>query len=223
MNKRYILVGIFILCMIGGVSAFVHFEDMHRPLEIEKKISDVDANDIVEPEEIIKSVEKMQEEAARLQGQSEALDDATKEIKRDSQVVANIFQEIDISDVTSVQKSDIQPVGALSVEQGSISQIKVGDKIELPLLGNSNYEAKITKKIKNPTGSVTVSGNLVEDDKYSVVITESKKGVYGSITTPDGDYEIEVQNGKGYIYSVSDIENKRVDYKKSDEMTLPNE
>jgi hypothetical protein len=64
---------------------------------------------------------------------------------------------------------------------------------------------------------VTVTGNLIDSgNEYSIVLTEGKNMSFGSVTTPNGTFEIETKDGKGYVYSTTSIDNKWIDYSKSD-------
>ena len=177
-----------------------------------QKSSDIDIKDeFIEPKKLIQKVDKFENELKKLKVEKDLI------LNEDSEVLSP-FTIIDIDEVKSIKKSDINPVSAVSVDSDNLLNANIGDVVELPTIGGSNYQVMITDKKRNKSGSITISGNLVEDEKYSAVLTGSKKGLYGSITTPDGAYEIEIQNGKGYIYSVEDIEKKRVDDSKSDEI-----
>jgi hypothetical protein len=79
-------------------------------------------------------------------------------------------------------------------------------------------------KIIHKDGSTSITGNLINSNKkYSVVLTQGKNSSFGSLTTPEGTYEIEVLNGKGYVYSVNDIDKKRIDYTKEDVIQVDKE
>ncbi len=180
--------------------------------KIQKNSSDIDIKDeFIEPKKLIQEVEKFENELKNLKVEKDFI------LNVDSEVFSP-FTIIDIDEVKSIKKSDINPILAVSVDGDNLLNANIGDVVELPTIGGSNYQVMITDKKRNKSGSITISGNLVEDEKYSAVLTGSKKGLYGSITTPNGAYEIEIQNGKGYIYSVEDIEKKRVDDSKSDEI-----
>jgi hypothetical protein len=114
-------------------------------------------------------------------------------------------------------KEGITPVIAVEVLKNSVSNLEVGDTISLPYMGSGEYEATITSKKTHKNGSVSVSGNLKDsDNKYSVVLTEGKSMSFGTITTPNGSFEIETKDGKGYVYSTDAIDKKWIDYTKSD-------
>ncbi len=131
----------------------------------------------------------------------------------------DIFIESSINIVAQdlEQKNGVDPLSAIEINKNSISKVKVGDVIVLPFVDAAKYKAKISEKIVHNDGSTSIVGDLVNTDKqYSIVLTEGKHSSFGSLRTPEGAYEIEVVNGKGYIYSVNEIDNKYIDYNKAD-------
>jgi hypothetical protein len=114
-------------------------------------------------------------------------------------------------------KEGINPVIAIELPKNSISNLNVGDTVALPYMGNGEFEAQITKKTEHKNGSVTVSGNLLDTgNQYSVVLTEGKNMSFGTVTTPNGSFEIETKDGQGYVYSTDSIDNEWIDYDKKD-------
>jgi len=135
--------------------------------------------------------------------------------------INTIFKEANLNTITSniPQKEGIQPLSAIKIHPNSIAKIKIGDTIVLPFMDDATYNAKISTKIKHQNGSISITGNLIDtDNTYSITLTQGKKSAFGSITTPDGAYEIEMRNGNGYVYSVEDIDNNRIDYDHTDVM-----
>jgi len=139
-------------------------------------------------------------------------EEAEKEVK-------DIMVEADIEEVKEhfPTKRGIKPLIAITLPQKTISHLDIGDKVSLPYMGAGEYEATITTKTTHKNGSVTVSGNIDDLGKgYSVLLTEGKSMSFGTVTTPDGTFEIESKNGEGYIYSTKDIDKRWIDYSKSD-------
>jgi len=138
----------------------------------------------------------------------------------------DIFLESSINIVSQEfpQKDGIEPLSAIEIKKDSISKVKIGDTITLPFVDDAKYRAKISDKIIHKDGSTSITGNLINSNKkYSVVLTQGKNSSFGSLTTPEGTYEIEVLNGKGYVYSVNDIDKKRIDYTKEDVIQVDKE
>ena len=140
-------------------------------------------------------------------------------LDEDEQELKDIMVEADMEEVKKdfPTKKGISPLIAIDLQKGAISKLEVGDKISLPYMGAGEYEATITTKKTHKNGSVTVTGNLIDSgNEYSIVLTEGKNMSFGSVTTPDGTFEIETKDGKGYVYSTTSIDNKWIDYSKSD-------
>ena len=140
-------------------------------------------------------------------------------VQEESVEVNNIMVETDMEEVKKSfpAKEGISPLIAVEIPKGSVSKLNIGDKIALPYMGTGEYEATITGKITHKNGSVSVTGNLDDAGKrYSVVLTEGKNMSFGTVTTPDGSFEIETKDGQGYVYSTDTIDQKWIDYSKSD-------
>ena len=133
--------------------------------------------------------------------------------------VKDIIVEADIEEVKEhfPTKKGISPLIAIAIPKGAVSQLNIGDKISLPYMGSGEYEATITSKTTHKNGSVSVMGKLDDlGNDYSIIFTEGKNMSFGTINTPNGTFEIESKNGEGYVYSTNSIDNKWIDYSKSD-------
>jgi hypothetical protein len=140
-------------------------------------------------------------------------------LQEESIEVKDIMVETDIEEVKKnfPSKEGISPLIAIEILKGSVSKLNIGDKISLPYMGSGEYEATITEKTIHKNGSVSVTGNLDDSGtQYSVVLTEGKNMSFGTISTPNGSFEIETKNGQGYVYSTDTIDQKWIDYGKSD-------
>lgn len=138
--------------------------------------------------------------------------------------IVDIFVETTIDEVSKdfPPKEDIEPLTAINIPKSSIKNLKIGDIVYLPNMGDGEFNAQITSKKIHKSGTVTVTGYLLDDGgDYSVVLTEGKNMSFGTITTPNGDFEIEARGGKGYIYSAEAINSAMIDYSKDDTL-IPN-
>jgi len=131
-----------------------------------------------------------------------------------------IMSEIAIDDlkISLPPREDVKPVMAIAMNSEKVLHLTIGDEIEIPL-PNGVYRAIIESKKINPSISLALTGNLEDDDNnnYSITLTQGKRSVFATVTSPDGAFEIEVKDGKGYIYRTSDIK-KNIDYTQSDEI-----
>lgn len=136
-----------------------------------------------------------------------------------SEDAIDIMVEASMSDVEKAfpSKKGIKPVVAINLPQNSIKGLKVGETISLPNMGDGQFDAKVANKTTNNNGSVTIAANIIDTgNQYSVVLTEGKNMTFGTVSTPNGSFEIEVKDGIGYIYDTDDIDNAWIDYGKTD-------
>jgi len=149
-------------------------------------------------------------------------EDNKLEIKEER--IVDIFVETTIDEVSKdfPPKEEVEPLIAINIPKKSIKNLKIGDIVYLPNMGDGEFNAQIISKKIHKSGTVTVIGHLLDDGgDYSVVLTEGRNMSFGTITTPNGAFEIEARGGKGYIYSTEEIDSAMVDYSKDDTL-IPN-
>jgi len=150
-------------------------------------------------------------------------DETNKKLKIEKKISDEKIPEIRISELHNIEniivgaeiedvkrnfpiKDKISLVRAIKILKNSISMLKVGDIISLPFLSSEDYEATITSTRTYKNGSVSVSGVLTDStNKYSIVLTEGKSMTFGTIITPNGSFEIEIKDEKGYLYSTDRV------------------
>lgn len=132
--------------------------------------------------------------------------------------VKDLMTETSMEEVEKnfASKQGITPVIAVDIPQNSIATLNIGDTVSLPYMGSAQFDAKIASKKTHANGSVTVTGNLVDNKEFSVVLTEGKNMSFGTVTTPNGSFEIETKDGQGYVYATDDIDQEWIDYGQSD-------
>ena len=153
--------------------------------------------------------------------EKKSIEEDTIEVFYESKV---IFEEESIDDMKLIVEHmpDVMPVGAVRMQKGMIADIKVGDTLTLPSIDGNSYELKVVKRFVSDIGNVSIDGIYMENDiAYRSILTEGKNVSFVSMNTPIGTYEVELQDGRGYIYAVSDIENAKIDYSKSDVIEAP--
>ena len=139
--------------------------------------------------------------------------------------VQQIFKIEDLDEIKLRQKpiEGVEPVSAISIRQNSIHKLKVGSILRIPISDEIFYDIYIQDKTINNNGSVSINGEYKDNDiKYSAIITEGKRSLFGSITTPFGAYEIEILNEEGYVYNRNDITRVKIDFTKKDTKVIPN-
>lgn len=157
---------------------------------------------------------------------SDSLYNSLKELEiKEFEESLEIYEDIDIEELEREMptKKLVKPVLGITIKEKSIAKLNIGDTIKLPEINSFQYEAKITEKITHKNGSVSVTGNLLpkENKQYSIIFTEGKKNTYASISTPEGAFDIETINGKGYVYSVKEMDKKYIDKSKEDFILVP--
>jgi hypothetical protein len=138
----------------------------------------------------------------------------------------SIFEELDIDSVRLDTEpiEGVEPIAALRMKKNTIKEIELGDTILLPSIEGSTYELTVTHKEVSSRGNVSIDGSFSENGvKYTAILTEGSKATFISMNTPEGTYEIALLNGIGYVYANSDINKAKIDYTKTDEVTVHKE
>lgn len=137
-----------------------------------------------------------------------------KEIK-----IKSLFIEKDLDEalLSGKVQEGIDPIGAIGMEKGYISSARIGDILWLPTIDGNTYPVKITARERSNSGNVSIYGDFYDAGvKYSSIFTEGKEFALVTMVTPEGNYEVEIFNGIGFVYSTTDIEDARIDFSKSD-------
>lgn len=95
----------------------------------------------------------------------------------------------------------------LGVHTEYLSMINVGHMLEIPSTGDSRYLIKLTDKKKTGKklelhGELETHGRIFFSD-FSI----SKNNIYGLIETPEGEFNLRMSKGKGYLYKADQLDN----------------
>lgn len=212
----------FLLVIVGGAI----YLSLNTEVEYKKNtLNDVQVLDNeLENEPSLDILDEEQEENLSVEDIDKALESEENNIVPKEVEPEMVAEVRDIMTETSMEeveknfssKQGINPVIAVNIPKNSISTLSIGDTVSLPYMGSAQFDAKIASKKTHANGSVTVSGNLVDNKQYSVVLTEGKNMSFGTVATPNGSYEIETRNGQGYVYSTDEIDREWIDYGKGD-------
>jgi hypothetical protein len=87
-----------------------------------------------------------------------------------------------------------------------LSTAKVGDTLRL-LVNNSEIEAVVKAVDTHTNGTQSVRAQIGDQRGYSAVFTNGKEKIYGTIHSPQGEYELEAkaQTGEGWVYSTKEF------------------
>jgi len=158
---------------------------------------------------------------------------STKEIKKEHKPIYfikedvkidNAFESVDIDTMKYEipHKKGVEPIAAFTYKPGTIKTLRKGDSIILPEINNIKYELKVTKTKLNQDGSKTVTANIDGGNSVNfALLTEGKNTAFMTLNSPEGVYQVEIFNGKGYVYNSRDIAHAYIDYSKSDEVYPP--
>lgn len=94
-------------------------------------------------------------------------------------------------------------VAAVTIPMDDLVQMKIGDKINLTLpIGQ--FEVVHGNRIEHENGDLTWVGYLNREAKrYWVIITLGEQGSIGTVMTPGGVYNIDLDNGRNWLVDVS--------------------
>ena len=94
-------------------------------------------------------------------------------------------------------------VSPISIPFNRLNKMKIGEKIPLSL-PTGEYEVVHDNAFEHRNGDKTWVGYLDQEGKeYRVVITSGKDGGVGQIISPDGEYQIDLENGTNYLVNVN--------------------
>lgn len=222
---KKIIIGILIMfiAMLFYKSLPQSSNSIITPVDSMSKVMDEEVEMLELPELDDKALALDEEENLTVEDVDKELKEETEEVQEvEPEIVATVHDIMVESDLKEIEKKfapkeGITPVTGIEIFKGTISNLKVGDKVTLPYMGTGEYEAEISSKTTHANGSVSVTGNLLDGtNQYSVVLTEGKNTTFGTVTTPDGSFEIETKDGQGYVYSTDEIDKKWIDHSHSD-------
>lgn len=144
-------------------------------------------------------------------------------IKEDVKV-EDAFEYVSVDDlnVELPHRENVEPIGAFMLKVGTIKNLRKGDSIVLPEINNVEYELKVTERTTNADGSITSTAKIEGEDSINFsLMTESDNTAFMTINSAEGTFQVEVFDGKGYVYAMNDIKQANIDYTKTDELNIP--
>ena len=141
----------------------------------------------------------------------EELEDLHKEYSFEPISTAEVSQDFP-------PKKFVKPVGAISMPKEEFENLHVGNKINFVDIEGMNYSLEL-KGVEPMDGSNSFFGEVESSDgmHYQTIVTVGEDGSgYIHLATSKGVYEIELKNGKGYVYRSSDIQKGMGDEKEDD-------
>lgn len=100
----------------------------------------------------------------------------------------------------SYREGSVTPI---NIPFDRLHKLKIGEKVPLSL-PTGEYEVVHDNAFEHSNGDKTWVGYLDQEGKeYRVVITSGKDGGVGQIISPDGEYQIDLENGGNYLVNFS--------------------
>jgi len=113
---------------------------------------------------------------------------------------------VEEAELTTKPRKNIKPIEAINLSSINTEELKVNDTLTLPNIEGVDYTIVISSIVKNSDDSHSLTGQFKDEGiSYTTTITKSTHSSYITLSTPQGIYEIETENGVGYIYKTSDI------------------
>jgi len=127
-------------------------------------------------------------------------------ISTDEERVLYEILSLEEAKLTTKPRKNITPIEAISLSTSNTEELKVNDTLTLPNIEGVDYTIIISSVVKNSDDSHSLTGQFKDEGiSYTTTITKSTQSSYITLSTPQGTYEIETQDGVGYIYRTSDI------------------
>jgi len=124
--------------------------------------------------------------------------------------------------MTTKVRKHIKPVSAIQMKPNTLKQLRIKDTIVLADIEGVDYPLTVTHIQTHSDGSVTTTGSYVDEGiSYTTTMTQSDHESFISLATAQGLYEIETNNGVGYVYKTSDIRKQMQQSTANDVIILP--
>ncbi len=185
-------------------SSFAEFNKSPKEKQLEKSMQKRVKKEEKDSVEVVISESNLEEE----------LEDLHKERSFEPLSVAELSQEMPYREF-------VEPVTAVVMPKEEFQDLHVGNKINFMDIEGMNYSVEL-KGVEPMNGSSSYFGKIESSDgmKYSTIVTIGEDGSgYIHLATSKGVYEIELKDGKGYVYRSRDI-NRALGDKKSDDFLV---
>jgi len=112
---------------------------------------------------------------------------------------------------------NVTPISAVQMKQHILENVQIGDSLLLPDIEGNSYEMTVENHTVSKRENISIDGSFKDNGiQYTAIITEGKNASFISMRTPMGNYEIELYNGKGFVYTGHSLEKTMQDFNKND-------
>ena len=110
------------------------------------------------------------------------------------------------ANILSKEKREIEPVGAIRLNEDVFHALKKGDSLTLTDIDGLDYTLEVIDIQTHEDGSSSTTANYKDEGvTYTTTITHSANESFITLATAEGMYEIEVEQDIGYVYNSSHI------------------
>jgi len=126
------------------------------------------------------------------------------------------------ADIISKEKRHIKPVTAITLNTDTFSSLQTGDTLTLPDIDGIDYTLTVVDVQTYDNGATSTTAKYEDEGvTYTSTITHSANETFITLATAQGMYEIEAEQGTGYVYDSSHIRKQMQRPDKSDVIVLP--
>jgi cytoskeletal protein RodZ len=120
------------------------------------------------------------------------------------------------------EKRHIEPVSAIKLNTDTFSSLQTGDSLTLPDIDGIDYTLTVVDVQTYDNGATSTTAKYEDEGvTYTTTITHSSNETFITLATAQGMYEIEAEQGTGYVYDSSHIRKQMQRPGKSDVIVLP--
>jgi len=158
-------------------------------------------------------------------GPQKSLETSKKAISETPPTQMHILYEtlpLEEANIVTKEKRHIEPVTAMRLNTDTLSSLQTGDNLTLPDIDGIDYTLTVVD-VQTYDNGATSSTAKYEDEgvTYTTTITHSANETFITLATAQGMYEIEAEQGTGYVYDSSHIRKQLQRPGKNDVIVLP--
>lgn len=190
-NKLYILLsGIFIVTFMVGI--FVVTSKLQEKEQPASKQSTSLAKHVISPK-----TEKIQHDTT-----------ANNAEEDQSLTILNMWYDLAPEAATNGVRlsGDVASSRKIGIHSGLLSAIKPGYKVQLPSLVGGDYLLKLEKVERITDTEVQIYGQIeAGNETYFSTISVMNNAMLAVLSTPNGDFDVNMIDGKGVVYRSEEV------------------
>jgi hypothetical protein len=171
------------------------------PAEIPDEIDDSQVENMLADVERIEA--RVKDDMARLSADELVREQSAKP----EQALFNIVTQPEVIPAPPNMEGII-PSQWIELDATAMQTLERGSRFELPAVGKNAYQVVIADKKTLWNGDSSIKGKVYDEagESFPLILSVGASTSYMSYSTPEGSFEAELREGKGAIYSVSEID-----------------